>query len=89
MKIDYLELINEIAKYKTGEEIEILRDVYDQLDEAGIERINNDRSSWSKLRYYFALYIDTTQLRNLAYTKLLFVDCIKGLQKHLSELEQV
>ncbi|MCZ1626835.1 hypothetical protein GHA55_14575, partial [Enterococcus faecium] len=75
--------------YKTGEEIEILRDVYDQLEEAGIEGINNDRSSWSKLRYYFALYIDTTQLRNLAYTKLLFVDCIKGLQKHLSELEQV
>jgi hypothetical protein len=89
LKIDYLELINEIAKYKTGEEIEILRDVYDQLEEAGIEGINNDRSSWSKLRYYFALYIDTTQLRNLAYTKLLFVDCIKGLQKHLSELEQV
>ena len=89
MKSDYLELINEIAKYKTGEEIEILRDVYDQLEEAGIEGINNDRSSWSKLRYYFALYIDTTQLRNLAYTKLLFVDCIKGLQKHLSELEQV
>ncbi|HFK6008351.1 TPA: hypothetical protein ACGYTE_002959, partial [Enterococcus faecium] len=68
---------------------EILRDVYDQLEEAGIEGINNDRSSWSKLRYYFALYIDTTQLRNLAYTKLLFVDCVKGLQKHLSELEQV
>ncbi|MHC0181081.1 hypothetical protein, partial [Enterococcus faecium] len=67
----------------------ILRDVYDQLEEAGIEGINNDRSSWSKLRYYFALYIDTTQLRNLAYTKLLFVDCVKGLQKHLSELEQV
>ncbi|HAP9447091.1 hypothetical protein HCH11_04540 [Enterococcus faecium] len=89
MKIDYLELINEIANYKTGEEIDILRDVYDQLEEAGIEGINNDRSSWSKLRYYFALYIDTTQLRNLAYTKLLFVDCIKGLQKHLSELEQV
>ncbi|HBA0800051.1 TPA: hypothetical protein J8X86_002993, partial [Enterococcus faecium] len=64
-------------------------DVYDQLEEAGIEGINNDRSSWSKLRYYFALYIDTTQLRNLAYTKLLFVDCVKGLQKHLSELEQV
>ncbi|EOB1386374.1 hypothetical protein [Enterococcus faecium] len=89
MKIDYLELINEIAKYKTGEEIEILRDVYDQLEEAGIEGIKNDRSSCSKLRYYFALYIDATQLRNLAYTKLLFVDCIKGLQKHLSELEQV
>lgn len=89
MKIDYLELINEIAKYKTGEEIEILRDVYDQLEEAGIEGIKNDRSSWSKLRYYFALYIDTTQLRNLAYTKLLFVDCVKGLQKHLNELEQV
>ncbi|HDT7522691.1 TPA: hypothetical protein RD477_001296 [Enterococcus faecium] len=89
MKIDYLELINEIAKYKTGEEIEILRDVYEQLEEAGIEGIKNNRSSWSKLRYYFALYIDTTQLRNLAYTKLLFVDCIKGLQKHLSELEQV
>ncbi|AFC64481.1 TPA: hypothetical protein ACWWRH_000474 [Enterococcus faecium] len=89
MKIDYLELINEIANYKTGEEIDILRDVYDQLEEAGIEGINNDRSSWSKLRYYFALYIDTTQLRNLAYTKLLFVDCIKGLQKHLSELERV
>lgn len=89
MKIDYLELINEIASYKTGEEIEILRDVYEQLDEAGIEGIKNDRSSWSKLRYYFALYIDTTQLRNLAYTKLLFVDCVKGLQKHLSELEQV
>ncbi|HAQ7754646.1 TPA: hypothetical protein IX791_001733 [Enterococcus faecium] len=89
MKIDYLELINEIANYKTGEEIDILRDVYDQLEEAGIEGINNDRSSWSKLRYYFALYIDTTQLRNLAYTKLLFVDCVKGLQKHLSELEQV
>ncbi|WP_154213974.1 hypothetical protein, partial [Enterococcus faecium] len=84
-----LELINEIANYKTGEEIDILRDVYDQLEEAGIEGINNDRSSWSKLRYYFALYIDTTQLRNLAYTKLLFVDCIKGLQKHLSELERV
>ncbi|HBM6744795.1 TPA: hypothetical protein LY998_002927, partial [Enterococcus faecium] len=48
MKIDYLELINEIAKYKTGEEIEILRDVYDQLEEAGIEGIKNDRSSWSK-----------------------------------------
>lgn len=89
MKIDYLELINEIAKYKTGEEIEILRDVYDQLEEAGIERIKNDRSSWSKLRYYFALYIDAIQLRNLAYTKLLFVDCVKGLQKHLNELEQV
>ncbi|NTQ27323.1 hypothetical protein HQ870_08695 [Enterococcus faecium] len=89
MKIDYLELINEIASYKTGEEIEILRDVYEQLDEAGIERIKNDRSSWSKLRYYFALYIDATQLKNLAYTKLLFVDCVKGLQKHLSELEQV
>lgn len=89
MKIDYLELINEIANYKTGEEIDILRDVYDQLEEAGIEGINNDRSSWSKLRCYFALYIDTTQLRNLAYTKLLFVDCIKGLQKHLSELERV
>lgn len=89
MKIDYLELINEIAKYKTGEEIEILRDVYDQLEEAGIEGINNDRSSWSKLRYYFALYIDGTQLRNLAYTKLLFIDCVKGLQKHLNELEQV
>ncbi|MDT9552215.1 hypothetical protein E3O52_12040 [Enterococcus faecium] len=89
MKIDYLELINEIANYKTGEEIDILRDVYDQLEEAGIEGINNDRSSWSKLRYYFALYIDTTQLRNLAYTKLLFVDCVKGLQKHLNELEQV
>ena len=88
MKIDYLELINEIASYKTGEEIEILRDVYEQLDEAGIERIKNDRSSWSKLRYYFALYIDGTQLRNLAYTKLLFVDCVKGLQKHLNELEQ-
>ncbi|EJC3739844.1 hypothetical protein MYY20_001419 [Enterococcus faecium] len=89
MKIDYLELINEIASYKTGEEIEILRDVYEQLEEAGIEGIKNDRSSWSKLRYYFALYIDTTQLKNLAYTKLLFVDCVKGLQKHLSELEQV
>lgn len=89
MKIDYLELINEIAKYKTGEEIEILRNVYDQLEEAGIEVIKNDRSSWSKLRYYFALYIDGTQLRNLAYTKLLFIDCVKGLQKHLNELEQV
>ncbi|HFQ3630828.1 hypothetical protein PNC37_09475 [Enterococcus faecium] len=89
MKIDYLELINEIAKYKTGEEIEILRDVYDQLEEAGIEGIKNDRSSWSELRYYFALYIDGTQLRNLAYTKLLFVDCVKGLQKHLNELDQV
>lgn len=89
MKIYYLELINEIAKYKTGEEIEILRDVYEQLEEAGIEGIKNDRSSWSKLRYYFALYIDTTQLRNLAYTKLLFVDCIKGLRKHLNELERV
>ncbi|HAR1414008.1 hypothetical protein [Enterococcus faecium] len=89
MKIDYLELINEIAKYKAGEEIEILRDVYDQLEEARIEGIKNDRSSWSKLRYYFALYIDGTQLRNLAYTKLLFVDCVKGLQKHLNELEQV
>ncbi|MEB4757915.1 hypothetical protein OZZ97_07365 [Enterococcus sp. E5-9] len=89
MKIDYLELINEIAKYKTGEEIEILRDVYDQLEEAGIEGIKNDRSSWSELRYYFALYIDGTQLRNLAYTKLLFVDCVKGLRKHLNELEQV
>lgn len=89
MKIDYLELINEIAKYKTGEEIEILRDVYDQLEEAGIEGIKNHRSSWSKLRYYFALYIDGTQLRNLAYTKLLFIDCVKGLQKHLNELEQV
>lgn len=89
MKIDYLELINEIAKYKTGEEIEILRDVYEQLEEAGIEGIKNDRSSWSKLRYYFALYIDTTQLKNLAYTKLLFIDCIKGLRKHLNELERV
>lgn len=89
MKIDYLELINEIANYKTGEEIDILRDVYDQLEEAGIEGIKNDRSSWSKLRYYFALYIDGTQLRNLAYTKLLFIDCVKGLQKHLNELEQV
>lgn len=89
MKIDYLELINEISNYKKGEEIDILRDVYEQLEEAGIEWIKNDRSSWSKLRYYFALYIDTTQLRNLAYTKLLFVDCVKGLQKHLSELEQV
>ena len=69
--------------------ISALRDVYEQLEEAGIEGIKNNRSSWSKLRYYFALYIDTTQLRNLAYTKLLFVDCVKGLQKHLSELEQV
>ncbi|EME3551714.1 hypothetical protein Q1H96_001669 [Enterococcus faecium] len=89
MKIDYLELINEISNYKKGEEIDILRDVYEQLEEAGIERIKNDRSNWSKLRYYFALYIDATQLRNLAYTKLLFVDCVKGLQKHLNELEQV
>jgi hypothetical protein len=63
--------------------------VYEQLEEAGIEGIKNDSSSWSKLRYYFALYIDTTQLRNLAYTKLLFVDCVKGLQKHLNELDQV
>ncbi|MFN6693796.1 hypothetical protein [Enterococcus faecium] len=49
MKIDYLELINEIASYKTGEEIEILRDVYEQLDEAGIERIKNDRSIIDRL----------------------------------------
>ncbi|HBM6744818.1 TPA: hypothetical protein LY998_002938, partial [Enterococcus faecium] len=48
MKIDYLELINEIANYKKGEELDVLRDVYDQLEEAGIEGIKNDRSSWSK-----------------------------------------
>ena len=89
MKIDYLELINEIAKYKAGEEIEILREVYEQLEEAGIDGIKKDRSNWSKLRYYFALYIDGSQLRNSAYTKLLFIDCIKGLQKHLDELEKV
>ena len=52
-------------------------------------KLESNELSWSKLRYYFALYIDATQLRNLAYTKLLFVDCVKGLQKHLSELEQV
>ena len=67
MKIDYLELINEISNYKKGEEIDILRDVYEQLEEAGIEGIKNDRSSWSKLRYYFALYIDTTQLKFSIY----------------------
>ena len=38
-------------------------------------------------REIFTVY--HSQLRNLAYTKLLFVDCVKGLQKHLSELEQV
>lgn len=88
INFDYLGLIKEIAKYKKDEEYDILGIVHDQLAAVNLEQIKNDRRCWAKLRHYYAFYIDRTKLRQTAYMKLLFWECIKGLKVHLIELER-
>lgn len=93
---NYLELLKKLGECKQGDERQCLQAVYSQLKDLTEEQIKNDRSSWSKLRVYYALYVDPTKLGHVfekgkdglhtqkpKYSLLSFKECYRGLQKHL------
>ena len=97
---NYLKLLKKLGECKQGDERQCLQAVYRQLKDLTEDQIKNDRSSWSKLRVYYALYVDPTKLERVLekredglhtqkrkYSLLTFDECYRGLQKHL-EVQQ-
>lgn len=98
---NYLKLLNKLGECKQGDEHKCLQAVYRQLKDLTEDQIKNDRSSWSKLRVYYALYVDSTKLEHILvkekkkkdelcvqkmkYSLLSFEECYRGLQKYLRD----
>lgn len=96
---NYLKLVKKLGECKQGDERQCLQAVYSQLKDLTEDQIKNDRSSWSKLRVYYALYVDRTKLehilvkekkkkeelhaRKMKCSLLSFEECYQGLQKYL------
>ncbi|NJE65234.1 hypothetical protein E0L10_14340 [Enterococcus durans] len=93
---NYLKLLKKLGECIQGDERQCLQAVYTQLKDLTEEKIKNDRSSWSKLRVYYALYVDPTKLERVLkkredglhtqkrkYSLLSFEECYRGLQKYL------
>lgn len=98
---NYLKLIKKLGECKQGDERQCLQAVYSQLKDLTQDQIKNDRSSWSKLRVYYALYVDRTKLEHVfekgkdgLHTKkmkcslLSFEECYQGLQKSLADQQK-
>ena len=95
---NYLKLIKKLGECKQGDERQCLQAVYSQLKDLTKDQIKNDRSSWSKLRVYYALYVDRTKLEHvfekgkdglhtqkMKCSLLSFEECYQGLQKSLAD----
>ncbi|WP_409173834.1 hypothetical protein ACKVMU_05955 [Enterococcus mundtii] len=96
---NYLKLLNKLGECKQGDEHKCLQAVYRQLKDLTEDQIKNDRSSWSKLRVYYALYVDSTKLEHILVKEkkkkdelyvqkmkcslLSFEECYRGLQTYL------
>ncbi|EME8273799.1 hypothetical protein KUC01_001432 [Enterococcus faecium] len=98
---NYLKLIKKLGECKQGDERQCLQAVYSQLKDLTEDQIKNDRSSWSKLRVYYALYVDRTKLEHvlekgkdglhtqkMKCSLLSFEECYQGLQKSLADQQK-
>ena len=98
---NYLKLIKKLGECKQGDERQCLQAVYSQLKDLTEDQIKNDRSSWSKLRVYYALYVEPTKLEHVLekrkdglhtqkrkYSTLSFAECYRGLQTYLENQQK-
>lgn len=98
---NYLKLLKKLGECKQGDERRCLQAVYRQLKDLTEDQIKNDRSSWSKLRVYYALYVDPTKLERVLekredglhtqkrkYSTLSFAECYQGLQKYFEDQQK-
>ena len=84
-----MKLIQKIADCKSNdeEELKVLRIVYKEIKSDNFDISGNNRLSWTKLRSYYAIFVDRSWLVNSKYSNVPFDICINGLQKYLKCLE--